>query len=85
MTSYINFESNAPYAPGIASSSLLSQQTSVYNAITSVCGSNFLSGVVQAAGGISTGSSDNGSLRSSALDIRTIAAVIVGITMAFML
>ncbi|KAJ3727509.1 hypothetical protein C8R42DRAFT_716960 [Lentinula raphanica] len=86
MTSYINFESNAPYAPGISSSVLLGQQTSVYNAITSVCGSNFLSGVVQAAGGISTGSSDNGSLRSSALDIKTIAAVLVGmLTMAFML
>ncbi|KAJ3742857.1 hypothetical protein DFH05DRAFT_1536042 [Lentinula detonsa] len=85
MTSYINFESNAPYAPGIASSLLLGHQTSVYNAITSVCGSNFLSGVVQAAGGISTGSSDNGSLKSLALDIKTIAAVFAGISMIFML
>ena len=37
----------------IANSPLLGGQTDLYKAVTSECGSNFLSGAVQAAGGLS--------------------------------
>jgi uncharacterized protein (UPF0333 family) len=84
MTSYINWESNVPYAPSLSNSELLSGQSSLYNAITTTCGSNFLSGVVQAAGGLGTGSS-NGSLKSMGFDIRTFAVAFVSMVMASML
>lgn len=55
LTAYMNFEQQIPYALGIANSPLLGGQTDLYKAITSECGSNFLSGAVQAAGGLSGG------------------------------
>lgn len=55
MTPYITFESNCPYGPSISQSLLFAGQTNLYNNITSKCGSNFLSGAVQAAGGLSSG------------------------------
>ncbi|KAI6118170.1 hypothetical protein F5141DRAFT_1096663 [Pisolithus sp. B1] len=48
LTSFITFESNTPYAPGLNNSAL-------YNSVQSTCGTNFLSGAVQAAGGLSGG------------------------------
>jgi hypothetical protein len=54
LTAYINFESNVPYAPGLNNSVLLNNQTALYNAIQKKCPSGFLSGAVQAAGGISS-------------------------------
>ncbi|KIK09655.1 hypothetical protein K443DRAFT_671546 [Laccaria amethystina LaAM-08-1] len=56
LTAYITFESNAPYGPGIANSQILATQPALYSAVQQKCGSNFLNNVVQAAGGISTGS-----------------------------
>ncbi|KAF9484160.1 hypothetical protein BDN70DRAFT_989788 [Pholiota conissans] len=56
LTAYINFESNIPYAPGLSNSQILSSQTDLYNAIQDKCPSGFLSGAVQAAGGLSSGS-----------------------------
>jgi len=85
MTSYINWESDSPYAPGLANSQLLSGQTALYNALTTTCGSGFLSGAVQAAGGLGTGSKDNGSLKSTGFDIRTVAVALVSMLMASML
>lgn len=88
MTAYINFESNTPYAPALGNSVLLAKQTSLYSAVTSTCGPNFLSGVVKAAGGLGTGSGDessNGSGRSSSMDIRGLAAVLVAMSVAFVL
>ncbi|KAL5496137.1 hypothetical protein ACEPAH_3054 [Sanghuangporus vaninii] len=55
LASYMTFEQSVPYALGITNSPLLGGQSDLYNAITSECGSNFLSGAVQAAGGISNG------------------------------
>ncbi|KAF5381501.1 hypothetical protein D9757_008177 [Collybiopsis confluens] len=57
MTSWINYMSNFPYAPGVSNSALFSSQSKVYQAVVSTCGTNFLSGAVQAAGGLGTGSS----------------------------
>ncbi|ETW80052.1 hypothetical protein HETIRDRAFT_477638 [Heterobasidion irregulare TC 32-1] len=56
MTAYMTFEASVPYAPGIANSVLLSGQSDLYSGIESTCGSSFLQGSVQAAGGsISSG------------------------------
>ncbi|KAF8549836.1 hypothetical protein OG21DRAFT_1514747 [Imleria badia] len=54
ITPYITFESNCPYAPGLNSSLLFAGQSSLYNSIISNCPQGFLSGAVQAAGGISS-------------------------------
>jgi hypothetical protein len=85
MTAYINWESDSPYAPGLSQSTLLSTQNTLYGAVTSICGSSFLSGVVQAAGGLGTGStSTNGSLRSVGFDIRTISVALVSMFVALL-
>lgn len=55
LTAYINFESNVPYAPGLSQSMLLDTQSDLYNGITEKCGASFLSGAVQAAGGLKGG------------------------------
>jgi hypothetical protein len=46
---------NQPYTPGLQSSQLLASEQGLYTAINSKCPSSFLSGQVQAAGGLSTG------------------------------
>ncbi|KJA24960.1 hypothetical protein HYPSUDRAFT_65260 [Hypholoma sublateritium FD-334 SS-4] len=56
LTAYIDFESNIPYAPGLSSSQILSSQSDLYNAVESKCGSTFLTGAVQAAGGLGSSS-----------------------------
>jgi hypothetical protein len=61
ITPYISFESSVPYAPGLAQSAILSGQPALYSAINSLCGASFLSGAVQAAGGLG----DNGPLSPS--------------------
>lgn len=55
ITPYIDFESACPYGPGLSNSLLLAGQVPLYNNITTKCGSSFLSGAVQAAGGLSSG------------------------------
>jgi hypothetical protein len=60
MTSYISYGSDIPYGPALAPTQLLGGQTALYNAIQSTCGKNFLSGAVQAAGGVS----NNGPLKT---------------------
>jgi hypothetical protein len=77
LTSYITFESSLPYAPGLNNSLLLSGQTALYNAIVSTCQSGFLSGAVQAAGGLSSGLL-NGSPRSISADVSLLVGAILG-------
>ncbi|KAI5118707.1 hypothetical protein M0805_004507 [Coniferiporia weirii] len=55
LSAYITFEESVPYALGVANSPILGGQPDLYNAVTSTCGSNFMSGAVQAAGGLSNG------------------------------
>ncbi|EIN05282.1 hypothetical protein PUNSTDRAFT_55156 [Punctularia strigosozonata HHB-11173 SS5] len=55
LTSYIDWESDVPYAPGLANSPTMAGQAAIYNAVQSTCGSSFLSGAVQAAGSLSNG------------------------------
>lgn len=53
LTAYINFESNAPFAYGLNQSELLGTQSALYNAVQNICPQGFLSGAVEAAGGLS--------------------------------
>lgn len=53
ITSYVSFESDIPYGPGLAQSIILNGQTALYQAVQTTCGASFLSGVVQAAGSLS--------------------------------
>lgn len=56
LSAYIAHEEAVPYAPGdLSQSPMLGGQNDLYNAATSQCGSNFLSGSVQAAGGLGDG------------------------------
>lgn len=56
LSAYIAAEEAVPYGPGdISQSPMLGNQNDLYNSATSVCGSNFLTGSVQAAGGLGDG------------------------------
>jgi hypothetical protein len=55
LTSYISFESDILYAPGIPQSILLNGQTALYQSVQKNCPPNFLNGAVQAAGSLSGG------------------------------
>lgn len=55
MNDYTTQLSTIPYGPGISNSILFSGQPALYNAINQKCGSSFLGGAVQAAGGLATG------------------------------
>jgi len=84
LTSYINFESDAPYAPGIAQSTLLAGQSDIYVAVQSKCPSNFMNGAVQAAGGLSGGSglpgfSSSGAVKSTGVEFRGLAGLLMGV------
>ncbi|KAG8215338.1 hypothetical protein J3R82DRAFT_8932 [Butyriboletus roseoflavus] len=83
LTSYITFESAMPYAPGINNSLVLSGQIALYNNVTSKCGASFLSGVVQAAGGLSSGLLSGAASRAGGLELSAAVSAILGVA-AFM-
>jgi hypothetical protein len=78
ITPYINFESSCPYAPGLGSSLLLIGQPDLYNNITSTCGASFLSGAVEAAGGLSGGIMSNAAPRPISQDISVAVSAFLG-------
>lgn len=82
ITSYISFESDTPYAPGLSSSQLLAGQSTLYQAVQNTCGSNFLSGAVAAAAGLSGGlvgqATDNGAAQMS-LASTGVAGAVLGV------
>ncbi|EGO03019.1 hypothetical protein SERLA73DRAFT_176515 [Serpula lacrymans var. lacrymans S7.3] len=78
LTPYITFESNRPYAPGLSTSPLMSGQTALVSAIQSQCGTNFLSGAVQAAGGISSGILSGAASRSLSQDLNGPVSIFLG-------
>ncbi|KAG0706194.1 hypothetical protein DFH29DRAFT_825087 [Suillus ampliporus] len=78
LTPYITFESSLPYAPGLNNSLLLSGQTALYNYILSACPSGFLSGAVQAAGGLSGGILGSGAPRSINADVSLLVSAMLG-------
>ncbi|KAJ6578806.1 hypothetical protein DFH09DRAFT_1361169 [Mycena vulgaris] len=72
LTSYISFEANTNYAPGLAQSPLMSGQTKIYAGVVGTCGADFLTQAVKAAGGLGQGSDSGAS--SGALSLRASAA-----------
>jgi len=79
LTSYFNFESDVPYAPGLTNSPMLSGQNDLVGAIQSKCGANFLSGALQAAGGIKSGlGDDSAALPHTNSQFASLAAVAAG-------
>lgn len=83
LTSYIQFESDVPCALGIGSSPMLNGQSALYSAVQATCGKNFLSGAVQAAGGLSDGSPFSGASRSITGDFQNTLAILGAVTVAF--
>jgi hypothetical protein len=78
LSSYVKFESDVAYAPGLGQSTLLSGQSALYKSVTDACGANFLSGAVQAAGSLSGGASD-AAPRSVGLNANTLVAIVLGV------
>lgn len=85
LTSYIDFESAIPYAPGLASSPLMNGQSALYSAIQNTCGPSFLSGTVAAAGGISNGVIHDSGANALTVGVSTIFASIGAAVIAFSL
>jgi len=85
VTSYISFESDIAYAPGLSNSILLSGQTPLYQALQNTCGASFLSGAVQAAGSLSgnvISQHQSGAPRASSARAGGIAALLGAVTVA---
>jgi hypothetical protein len=78
LTAYINFESNVPYGPGLSQSQLLDTQSALYSAIQEKCPSGFLSGAVQAAGGLSGGLFSSGAISTVSAEYQSILALAMG-------
>ncbi|KAF8889095.1 hypothetical protein BD779DRAFT_1439641 [Infundibulicybe gibba] len=76
LTAYINFESSVPYAPGLSASVLLSNQNTLYTAIQNTCGKSFLSGAVQAAGGLANGKLTGGASRVAGGEVQGLLTVV---------
>jgi len=78
LTSYISFESSTPYGPGLGSSQLLGGQSALYQAVQTTCGASFLSGAVQAAGGLSGGILKSGAAPVAALSNSGVVGTVLG-------
>jgi len=81
LMSYIDFETNVPYAPGLSRSPLMGGQPELYNAVQSTCGKSFLSGAVQAAGGLASGvlGNSNAAPRSISNDVASVTGMLMGV------
>ena len=80
LVTYIQFQSNIPFAYGTSNSLLLKALSALYSAVQSQCPANFLNGAVQAAGGLS-GSSSSAIPTYSAEHQRVIALVMGLVTL----
>jgi hypothetical protein len=84
LSSYISWENDIAFAPGMAKSVLLSGQKALTDGIVNTCGPNFINGAVQAAGGISgdTISGFSAAPRSFNVELKGLAFAIVGVLTA---
>jgi len=78
LTAYIQFESNTPYAPGQNNSLILNTQTALYTAVQGKCGATFLSGAVQAAGGLSNTGIGSSAIPTYGTEYQHITALVMG-------
>jgi len=79
LTAYMTFESNVVYGPGLGSSLLLNTQPGLYDAIKNKCPAGFLSGAVQAAGGLSAGTLSSGALATAVSEQTPLIALFLGL------
>lgn len=79
LTAYINFESNVPHGPGLSNSQILNTQPDLYAAIQTKCPSGFLSGAVQAAGGLSGGIFSSAAISTVGAEYQSILAMAMGV------
>jgi len=79
LTAYINFESNVPHGPGLSNSQILNTQPDLYSAIQTKCPSGFLSGAVQAAGGLSGGIFSSAAISTVGAEYQSILAMAMGV------
>jgi len=79
---YIAWTSSIPHACGLSNSLMLGGQTNLYNAVQTTCGAPFLSGSVQAAGGIANGLLNNGAADLS-VNPRTVAGAFSAVVAGF--
>lgn len=83
LNQYIQFISSIPYAPGIANSPLMGGEPDLYNAVQQKCGAPFLSGSVQAAGGIAGGILGGNGAAGLSVNTRTVAGALFVIVAGF--
>jgi len=80
LTAYVTFESDIGYGPGLANSVLLDKQSALYEAVKNKCPAGFLSGAVQAAGGLSGGTLSGAGLTTAAPPHTTMTALLLGLS-----
>lgn len=84
LTPYIAWTSSIPHALGLSNSLILGGQVALYNAVQSTCGAPFLSGSVQAAGGIANGLlGGNSGAADLSVNPRTVAGAFSAIVAGF--
>ena len=83
LSPYIAFTSSIPYALGLSNSLILGGQIALYNAVQSTCGAPFLSGSVQAAGGIANGLLGSSGAADLSVNPRTVAGAFSAIVAGF--
>jgi hypothetical protein len=79
LSAYMNFESNVAYGPGLANSQLLANQPALYQAVEAKCPAGFLSGAVQAAGGLSGGILSGAAVATAKPAQATMIALLLGL------
>lgn len=87
MAAYIAWESQTPYALGLASSPILGSQQTLWNAIQGTCGSNFTDSITALAGVLASNStqfSTGGAGRAWGADGEGVRGVVVGLVVAGM-
>jgi hypothetical protein len=78
MNCYMTQLNDVPYGPGLSNSVLFPGEPALYNAINQQCGASFLSGQVQAAGGLATGAAPRSADSGFALVSSAIVAAAAG-------
>jgi len=78
MNVYTTQLSSLPYGPMISNSVLFPGEAALYDAINQKCGTSFLGGAVQAAGGLATGAAPRSVDDGFALVSSAIAAAAAG-------
>lgn len=84
LTNYINFQTEALYAPGMSNTEFFTGQSALYQAVQNTCGSSFVSGTVAAAGSLSNGVlSTSGASRTAASSVGASSLVLGVVAIAF--